>query len=32
MIFTKEVLDVILKGYHGPEDFYGCGRDNETAY
>jgi transposase-like protein len=23
MAFTKEVLDAILKDYHGPEDFYG---------
>jgi hypothetical protein len=23
MAFTKEVLDEILKDYHGPDDFYG---------
>jgi transposase-like protein len=23
MAFTKEVLDAILKDYHGPDDFYG---------
>jgi hypothetical protein len=23
MAFSKEVLDEILKGYHGPDDFYG---------
>jgi hypothetical protein len=23
MAFTNEVLDEILKDYHGPEDFYG---------
>jgi transposase-like protein len=23
MAFTREVLDEILKGYHGPDDFYG---------
>jgi transposase-like protein len=23
MAFTKEVLDEILKNYHGPDDFYG---------
>ena len=24
MAFSKEVLDEILKDYHGPDDFYGA--------
>jgi hypothetical protein len=24
MAFSKEVLDKILKDYHGPDDFYGA--------